>query len=147
SLTSQLDAVLEELAPEIDDGRARVEVQRPLPTVKGNSHIIYQILLNLIGNALKFVPQGRTPDVRIRAERMPAAVRLWVEDNGIGISPEYQQRIFRVFERLHSQNEYPGTGMGLAIVQKGVERMNGRAGVESEPGAGSRFWIELPASD
>lgn len=147
SLTSQLDAVLEQLAPEIDGGRARVEVQRPLPTVKGNSHIIYQILLNLIGNALKFVPAGRTPDVRIRADRMPSAVRLWVEDNGIGISPEYQQRIFRVFERLHSQNEYPGTGMGLAIVQKGVERMDGRAGVESTPGAGSRFWIELPPSD
>jgi signal transduction histidine kinase len=71
-------------------------------------------------------------------------VRLWVEDNGIGIAPEHRQRIFKVFERLHGEESYPGTGIGLAIVKKGVERMGGRVGVESDPGHGSRFWIELP---
>ncbi len=71
-------------------------------------------------------------------------VRLWVEDHGIGIKSEYQDRIFRVFERLHGIETYPGTGIGLAIVRKGIERMNGRVGLESEIGNGSRFWIELP---
>jgi signal transduction histidine kinase/CHASE3 domain sensor protein len=71
-------------------------------------------------------------------------IRLWVEDNGIGIAPEYQERIFRVFERLHGVETYPGTGIGLAIVRKGIERMGGRVGVESQLGQGSRFWIELP---
>jgi len=71
-------------------------------------------------------------------------VRLWIEDNGIGIAPQYQQRIFRVFERLHGVDSYPGTGIGLAIARKGVERMGGRVGVESQTGQGSRFWIELP---
>jgi len=70
-------------------------------------------------------------------------VRLWVEDNGIGIAPENRERIFGAFERLHSKQAYPGTGLGLAIVRKGAERMGGRVGVESEQGKGSRFWVEL----
>ncbi len=71
-------------------------------------------------------------------------IRLWMEDNGIGIAPENQKRIFNVFDRLHSSEIYPGAGIGLAIVRKGVERMGGRVGVESQTGQGSRFWIELP---
>ncbi|MCA1994949.1 MAG: histidine kinase, partial [Coleofasciculus sp. S288] len=73
----------------------------------------------------------------------PSKIRLWVEDNGIGIEPKYQERIFEVFERLHGSEIYPGTGTGLAIVRKGVERMGGRVGVESQLGQGSRFWMEL----
>jgi signal transduction histidine kinase len=71
-------------------------------------------------------------------------VRLWVEDNGIGISPEAQEQIFEIFYRLHSSADYEGSGIGLAIVRKGSERMGGRVGVESAPGKGSRFWLELP---
>jgi signal transduction histidine kinase len=69
---------------------------------------------------------------------------LWVQDNGIGIAPENQKRIFNTFERLHGSEVYPGTGIGLAIVRKGMQRMGGRVGVESQLGQGSRFWIELP---
>ncbi|HAJ63654.1 MAG TPA: hypothetical protein DCP31_34160, partial [Cyanobacteria bacterium UBA8543] len=73
----------------------------------------------------------------------PQWIRLWVQDNGIGIASEDQQRIFNVFDRLHGSEVYPGMGIGLAIVRKGVERMDGRVGVESQIGQGSRFWIEL----
>ena len=80
----------------------------------------------------------------ITNSQQPAkSIRLWVEDNGIGIAPEHQKRIFGVFERLHGIESYPGTGIGLAIVQKGVERMGGKVGVESQLGQGSRFWIAL----
>ena len=72
-------------------------------------------------------------------------VRLWVEDNGIGIAREHCERIFGLFERLHTSEAYPGTGIGLALVRKGAERMGGKAGVESAPERGSRFWVELPA--
>ncbi len=71
-------------------------------------------------------------------------LRLFVRDNGIGIDPAYQDRIFRVFERLHDTRKYPGTGIGLVIVRKGVERMGGRTGMQSTPGVGSTFWFELP---
>ncbi|WP_051035582.1 sensor histidine kinase, partial [Fischerella muscicola] len=74
-------------------------------------------------------------------------VRLWVEDNGIGIASQHQERIFRTFERLHGIESYPGTGIGLAIIKRGIERMGGRVGVESQLGQGSRFWIELPQGD
>jgi signal transduction histidine kinase len=71
--------------------------------------------------------------------------RLWVEDNGIGIPPQHHEKIFGLFQRLHDNQAYPGTGIGLALVRKGAERLGGRAGVESQPGQGSRFWVELPA--
>jgi len=93
---------------------------------------------------VKFVT-GKPPTVRIWAEEARAGmVRVWVEDNGIGIPAEFQERIFQVFQRLHTSKDYAGTGIGLAIVKKGMERMGGRVGVESNPGAGSKFWIELP---
>jgi signal transduction histidine kinase len=81
--------------------------------------------------------------VTVRAEPRDEWVRLWVEDNGIGVAPQHHERIFRTFERLHGLDTYPGTGIGLAIVRKGVARLGGQAGVESEPGRGSRFWVEL----
>lgn len=122
---------------------ARIDVLEPLPSVLAYGVALDQVLANLISNAMKFVAPGKQPEVRIRAEKIGEYVRLWVEDNGIGISPEQQERIFGIFERLHPQAEYPGTGIGLAIVKRAMERMGGKVGVESVPGAGSRFWIEL----
>ena len=145
---------LESLARDIQRRDARVTVERPLPRVMGNRVMLRQVISNLVGNAITYVAPDRAPRVRIYATTHPPGksaasgdrptVRLWVEDNGIGIAPEHQERIFRVFERLHSVEEYPGTGIGLAIVRKGAERMGGSAGVQSAPGSGSRFWIELP---
>jgi signal transduction histidine kinase len=86
------------------------------------------------------------PGVVVWAEACGPWTRLWVVDNGIGIAPEHREHIFDVFERLHGVETYPGTGIGLAIVRKGMERLGGRVGLESTVGRGSRFWIELPTA-
>ena len=104
------------------------------------------IVTNLIANALKFTRPGVNPLINVWSEARGNMVRLWVQDNGIGMPPEGLGKIFGIFQRLHPVDKYPGTGIGLAIVQKGVERMGGTVGVESEPAKGSRFWIELPAA-
>ena len=127
---------------EIRDGKAQVEYIAPWPAVRAHAATLGQVLTNLLANAIKFVAPGVQPRVSIRAEELSQSVLVWVEDNGIGIAPESQERIFNVFQRLHT-TEYAGTGIGLAIVKKGMERMGGRAGVESAPGKGSRFWVEL----
>jgi len=137
--------VIREVEHDVQQRGGRIDVAAPLGEVIGNGRILQQILANLVGNAVKFVPQGVPPHVRISAEARDGRRRVWVEDNGIGIAPEHRERIFRVFERLHGGETYPGTGIGLAIVRRGAERMDGTAGVESTPGQGSRFWIELPA--
>jgi signal transduction histidine kinase len=125
---------------------ARIEVVPGFPAVIGHRPVLVQSVINLLTNALKFVPSRVAPRVRIRAEARPSAVRLWIEDNGIGIAPEYQERVFGVFERLLPADRYPGTGLGLAMVRKAMDRLEGSTGVASEPGKGSRFWIELPAA-
>ncbi len=127
---------------EILESDARIENVSPWPVVLAHEATLRQVVVNLIGNAVKFTASN-APHVRLRAEERPdGMIRLWVEDNGIGIHPEFQGRIFQVFQRLHT-TAYVGTGIGLAIVQKGMERMGGTVGVLSAPGEGSRFWIEL----
>jgi signal transduction histidine kinase len=106
-----------------------------------------QALDNLVANALKFVAPGERPRIRIRAEYQGKQVRVWVEDNGIGIDPAHRGRIFEPFQRLHGIETYPGTGIGLAIVRRSLERMGGRCGVALGEGRGSRFWIELRSAD
>ena len=131
--------------PELRPFRDRIEVRHPLALVLGGETFLTQCLSNLIGNAIKFVKRGEPPSVTVRTEPRGATVRVWVEDRGIGIDPRHHAKIFGIFERLHTLREYDGTGIGLAIVRKAVERMNGTVGFESTPGVGTRFWIELPA--
>jgi len=117
-----------------------------MPLVLGYEAGLTQVFSNLLSNAVKFVPPGRTPKVRVWAERRGDCVRLWFEDNGLGIPRQYQRIIWEMFQKLDKDVE--GTGIGLALVKKVVERMKGNAGVESQPGHGSRFWVELqPAPD
>ena len=142
-----MQSATEQVADDVAARHARVVVDEPLPAVIGHETTLAQVLANLLANAIKFVPAERTPEVHVRAERRDGRVRVWVEDNGIGIAPEHHERIFRVFERLNPAEDYPGTGIGLAIVRKGVERMGGHVGVESQPGGGSRFWIELSQAE
>lgn len=132
-----------QVAAAVAERRASIVVES-LPPAVGHDATLVQVFANLIGNGIKFVPVERTPEVRVRAETANKWVRVWVEDNGIGIANEHRDRIFRVFERLHNVDDYDGTGIGLAIVKKGVERMGGKVGVESLPGHGSRFWVDLP---
>lgn len=113
--------------------------------VRGHEPTLSQMLVNLISNAIKFQKPGIPPQVRITAALASGrVVRISVIDNGIGIRPDHVDRLFKVFERLHGVEEYPGTGIGLAIVKRGSERMGGRCGVESKAGEGSSFWVELP---
>jgi PAS domain S-box-containing protein len=106
--------------------------------------MLTQVILNLLSNALKFHKNNSIPQVRATAEERDGLVRLNVRDNGIGIAPEHQERIWNVFERLHDRESYAGTGIGLAIVKRAADRMDGSSGVISHPGEGSTFWIELP---
>lgn len=129
--------------PSLETNANRIEIVPPLGCVLGHQLSLAQCVSNLLDNALKFVGPGVVPKVRIRTEQRSGFVRLWVEDNGIGIAAENQDRVFRLFERLHTQDEFEGTGIGLAVVKKAVDRMGGTFGVQSALGEGSQFWIEL----
>ncbi len=138
-----IERILENFAAEIASKEARIEIRNPLTPVWANNTILHQILSNLLGNSLKFVDPRTKPHVQIWTEENGDTIRIRVKDNGIGIKSEYQVRIFRIFERLHPVEVFPGTGIGLAIVQKGTERMGGKVTVESAFGEGSCFTVEL----
>jgi signal transduction histidine kinase len=141
------EEVLASSEPGIRESGGRVEVAVGGEQVRGNRFLLIRALTNLLENALKFVRPGVAPLVRIRTERgMPGRLRLWIEDNGIGIDPAYQSKLFKVFERLDPAGPHKGTGIGLAIVRKAVERMGGTVGVESSPGKGSRFFLDLASA-
>jgi PAS domain S-box-containing protein len=115
--------------------------------VLGNESLLTQCFGNLLGNAVKFVPPGMRPRIRVWAEpstanHHPSAI-IHIQDNGIGIPKQAHEKIFKMFQRMHRESEYPGTGIGLAIVRKAAERMGGQVGLQSEPGKGTTFWIQL----
>ncbi|HWD94507.1 MAG TPA: PAS domain S-box protein [Verrucomicrobiae bacterium] len=128
---------------DLSQSGATILIQSPMPPVVANAAALTQCISNLLSNAVKFVAVGKKAQVRVRAETHDHIVRISVEDNGIGIDKEGQKRIFRMFQRLNPATNFEGTGIGLTIVRKAVERMGGCVGVESEPGEGSVFWIEL----
>jgi signal transduction histidine kinase len=138
--------------PNLQPSQVQIQIVEPLPAVIANDTGLGQCFANLLANSVKFVKPGTVPHVRIWAEirssssasslgSRQSVVRLWFEDNGIGIPQEYQERVFGMFQQL--DKSYEGTGIGLALVRKTAERMDGKVGVESEPGKGSRFWLEF----
>jgi signal transduction histidine kinase len=128
------------LAPE----KAEVELKGPFPPVLGNEAILTQIFSNLMGNGVKFVRPGTPPRLKLWAEPRGRRVRVFVEDNGIGIAADQHERIFGIFQQVNKSFE--GTGIGLAIVNKAVERIGGSVGLRSEPDHGSTFWIDVQAA-
>jgi len=142
-----LDRLVHDLVqsyPDWQPPKADLQIQAPLPAIIGHEGFLTQCISNLVSNAVKFVAKGTQPRVRLGVESVGPRVRLFVQDNGIGIAPENHERVFRMFERINLAREYEGTGIGLTIARKAVERIGGRIGFESKLGNGSRFWLELP---
>lgn len=122
---------------------ADIRIEGLLPMVLGHETALTQVWLNLLGNGVKFVHPSTQPRLRISAQLADGWVRIRVVDNGIGIDPKNHERIFHMFEQVNSPTDFEGTGIGLAIAKKAVERMGGKIGVESELGKGTAFWFEL----
>jgi signal transduction histidine kinase len=145
ALNDIVNEAMNRLSAEITSHSAVITVEENMPTIVAHKSTLVQVITNLLSNALKFVPKNTRPEVRIWATTSTGEmVRLTVQDNGIGVEPAYQKRIFQVFERLHGIESYPGTGIGLAIVARACERLGGSCGMDSTPGQGSQFWIEFP---
>jgi signal transduction histidine kinase len=130
---------------EMQTPQARIHIDEALLPMLANETAFSQAVTNILDNAVKFVPPDTIPEIRIWSEHRGNHVRLWFKDNGIGINPAYQSRLFGMFERANQDKRYEGTGIGLAITRKAVEKMGGRVGVESDGAHGSSFWIELQA--
>jgi light-regulated signal transduction histidine kinase (bacteriophytochrome) len=137
-----VESALENLQVSIEESGTEIE-RGEMPIVMGDETQLVQLFQNLIGNAIKFTDNHK-PKIAIHAEQRDGDWLFSVKDNGIGISSENIDRIFMVFQRLHSRKEYPGTGIGLAVCKKIVERHQGQIWVESEPGEGSTFYFTLP---
>jgi len=137
-----LQEALENLQALIQESGAVITAD-PLPVVQADANQLTHVFQNLIANAIKFRGE-RTPDIQVGARRQEGDWLFWVRDNGIGIDPQYRDRIFVIFQRLHTRTKYPGTGIGLSICKRIVERHGGRIWVESQPGRGSTFYFTLP---
>ena len=137
-----LDHALAHLHMSISESGAKITAGQ-LPKVSVDSFQLAQLFQNLISNAIKFRSE-QTPEIRITAEHLDGQWKFAVADNGIGIEPQYADRIFLIFQRLHSRVKYPGTGIGLALCKKIIERHGGKIWVESKAGAGSTFYFTIP---
>lgn len=142
-----VDLVMENLRASIEETDAKVTHDRPLPTVHGDITQLIQLLQNLIVNGIKFRRPDEAPRIHVGVKKQDKEWVFSVRDNGIGIDPQYYKRIFVIFERLHPHDKYPGTGIGLAVCRKIVERHGGRIWVESELGKGSTFFFTVPVAD
>jgi two-component system sensor histidine kinase/response regulator len=132
------------LAAEIQEQGATIKLEPDLGIVLGHEATLIQVMLNLLGNALRYGKLGVPPVLNVRSETCGNRLRISVADNGVGIAPEYHQKIFEIFERVPTPKTQDSTGIGLAIFSKAIERLGGSVGVESTPGIGSTFWFELP---
>lgn len=139
---SALASAIQNLAKAIEESAA-VITQGELPLVRGDAPQLTQVLQNLLSNAIKFHGEA-PPRVHVSAEDRGREWVFSVKDSGIGIEPQYKDRVFIIFQRLHTRQEYPGTGIGLAVCQRIVERHGGRMWLESEPGKGSTFFFSIP---
>ena len=137
-----LDQVLLNLQTGVEESGAQV-TRDPMPTIVADGSQLTQLFQNLIGNAIKYRGEA-APEVHVGSRRANGEWSLYVRDNGMGIDPKHAERIFAIFQRLHTRAEYPGTGIGLALCKKIVERHGGRIWLESEPGKGATFRVTLP---
>ena len=142
-LDDALDQARSNLAAAIEESGATIEAD-PLPTVRGEPVLLVALFQNLVANAVKFHREDVTPHVRITTTEVADEHEIVVEDNGIGIEPEYAERIFIIFQRLHAKDRYEGTGIGLAMCRKIVEHHGGTIHVDAHDGDGARFRITLP---
>ena len=145
SAEAACSAALENLREPVESSNALVRVET-LPTVLADTAQLTQLFQNLIGNAIKYRNE-RQPEIRVAAKPNGNEWTFSVQDNGIGIEPQYSERIFQMFQRLHTRGEYSGTGIGLALCKKIVERHGGKIWVESQPGHGSTFLFTIPWSE
>jgi PAS domain S-box-containing protein len=145
-LTPVVNQALTALAVAIGEAKAEVQAAPEWPVVRGSEEELLRLFLNLIGNALKYHHPDRPPVVRVGWRRDGAELLFWVTDNGIGIAPQYYERVFRIFQRLHGRGRYEGTGIGLAICKKIVERHGGRIWIDSPADQGTTFFFTLKAA-
>ncbi len=138
-----LESCVRALQQQISERHAQIHIEDNLPAVEANPVLLKMVLTNLLSNALKFVPAETAPIVTISAKSMLYNCRVQIQDNGVGITPENQLRLFSPFVRLHGVEEFPGVGLGLATVRKAIDIMGGSVGVTSLLSQGSTFWFEL----
>jgi signal transduction histidine kinase len=140
-----LNQVVSDLEEKINQSGAEIQLEKKLPPIfLSDQTLLKQILLNLLDNSLTYQKPDTVPEIQIRCRTEKQELVLEIEDNGIGIPEEHQEKVFDIFQRLHSAEEYPGTGIGLALVRKGVKMLGGKIDLTSTPGQGSIFRIYLP---
>jgi signal transduction histidine kinase len=139
-------SVLDEYGEQLRESGAQIKLDVPAAIVRADREGFALVLRNFLGNAIKFTRDTSKPAIELGGKVESGLLTLWVRDNGIGFDPQYHDQIFKIFQRLHRMDEYSGTGIGLALARKAVQRMRGRIWAESEPGRGATFFIELPAT-